>query len=104
MSCGFALFIGVMDNHGASRTQSRLADVRGSSRRDSNGCRSFGGREPWWRNWVGFRHRLASSNVRSQRNVCEEQIHAPRRAQNQVNEGFGFEVSFDAVVLFDVRD
>jgi len=28
----------------------------------------------------------------------------PRRVQNQVNEGFGFEVSLDAVVLFDVRD
>lgn len=29
---------------------------------------------------------------------------APRRVQNQVNESFGFEVSLDAVVLFDVRD
>ena len=27
---------------------------------------------------------------------------APRRVQNQVNESFGFEVSLDAVVLFDV--
>ena len=31
-------------------------------------------------------------------------MHAPCRVQNQVNESFGFEVGFDAVVLFDARD
>jgi len=38
-------------------------------------------------------------SVKYPRNTREEQIHAPRRVQNQVNESFGFEVSLDAVVL-----
>ena len=36
--------------------------------------------------------------------MCEGQIYAPRRVQHQVNEMFGFEVSLDAVVLFDEGD
>jgi hypothetical protein len=38
------------------------------------------------------------------RKTCKKQIHVPRRVQHQVDEGFGFEVSLDAVVLFDDRD
>ena len=43
-SCRFILSFSITDDHGTSGTQSRLANVRGSSRRDSNRCSSLGGR------------------------------------------------------------
>ena len=43
-------------------------------------------------------------NVRSSEDTRMKGIYEPRRVQHQVNKGFGFEVSLDAVVLFDDRD
>ena len=59
LTCGFILFVGVVNNDGASGTQSGLANVRGSGGSDSDRCGPLGGRELWL--WFLFRflHRLA---------------------------------------------
>ena len=44
------------------------------------------------------------STVRTPQDAHMKEIDQPCRVQDQVNESFGFEVSLDAVVLFDDRD
>lgn len=65
LGCGFGLFVGVVNNHGAPGTKSGLANVRRSSGSDSDRCGSFGGREQWLRIRFRFRHGLTVSDVRA---------------------------------------
>ena len=60
LSCGFILSFSLTDDHGTSGTQSGVANVRGSGRRDSNRRSSLGRRELWLRNRFRFRHGLTA--------------------------------------------